>query len=182
MGHVSYSETIKATPEQIWAILSDVIYLPDWAYTEGRFPYPVESKYGGDQKEGPGTIWIGVSKDGQVATQKVTVWEPGQKLVYELQEMENAPLQMSQINTFDLEASGDSTTVTWTVDWELTGGFSLSSLLIRLTGNGAFEEMIAGSLENLKLLVEKRVSQSDTPPSNADAVDGSDDSGGGEAG
>nr|BAL58017.1 hypothetical protein HGMM_F53H06C15 [uncultured Chloroflexota bacterium] len=159
MGRVSYSEEIKATPEQVWTILSDVTRLPDWAYTGGRFPYPVEGKYGSEQKEGPGTIWIGVSADGQTATQKITVWEPAKKLVYELQQIENAPLPMQQTNTFELEPVGDHTRVTWTVDWQVTGGFSLQSLLIRLTGNGAFEEMIAGSLENLKHLVEEEIAR-----------------------
>lgn len=155
MGRVNYSEFIEAKPEQVWAVLVDVTRMPDWAYKEGRFPYPVEGKYGSDQKEGPGTLWIGVSADGQTATQKITLWEPNQKLAYELQAMEQAPLQMSQVNTFELQPHGEGTQITWTLDWKLTGGFSLSSLLIRLTGNGAFEEMIAGSLENLKQLVEK---------------------------
>lgn len=168
MGRVSYTEHIKASPEQIWAILSDATRLPDWAYTEGRFPYPVEGKYGSDQKEGPGTIWIGLSEDGQTAVQRITTWEPGKKLVYELQETANAPLQMAQTNTFELEPEQDYTKVTWMVDWELTGGFSLSSLLIRFTGNRAFEEMIAGSLENLKQLVEKESLQADSPPPQAE--------------
>jgi uncharacterized protein YndB with AHSA1/START domain len=157
MGQVNYSETVEASTEQVWAVLADVTRLPDWAYTDGRFPYPVEGKYGSDQREGPGTIWIGVSADGQTATQKITIWEPPQKLAYELQEMEQAPLEMAQSNTFELEAVGESTKVTWTVDWELTGGFSLAKLLLRFSAGGAFEEMIAGSLENLKLLVEKEV-------------------------
>jgi len=71
--------------------------------------------------------------------------------------MEHAPLQMAQTNTFELEAVDESTKVTWTVDWELTGGFSLTKLLLRFSAGGAFEEMIAGSLENLKMLVEKEV-------------------------
>jgi uncharacterized protein YndB with AHSA1/START domain len=154
MGRVSYAEEIKATPEQIWAVLSDATRLPDWAFTEGRFPYPVEGRYGSEQREGPGTIWIGISADGQIATQKITVWEPPQKLVYELQQMENAALQMSQICTFDLEPTTDGVHITWTVDWQLLGGWSLNAILIRLTGNGVFEEMIAGSLENLKKVVE----------------------------
>jgi uncharacterized protein YndB with AHSA1/START domain len=148
-------------PDQVWAVLTDVVRLPDWAYKEGRFPYPVEGRYGSDQKEGPGTIWIGVSADGQIATQKLVDWEPAKKLAYELQETENAPLQMAQTNTFTLEPVGDHTKVTWTVDWELTGGFSLSALLMRFTANGAFEEMMAGSLENLKQLVEKEAAESD---------------------
>ena len=157
MGHVNYTEEIRATPEQVWAVLSDVTRLPDWAFTEGRFPHPVEGRYGSDQQEGVGTFWIGVSADGQTATQKITIWEPGRKLAYELQQMENAALQMAQTNTFSLEPSSQETRVTWTVDWKLTGGFSLNSLLIRLTGNGAFEEMMAGSLEKLKQVVEEEV-------------------------
>ncbi len=157
MGRVSYSEEIKATPEQVWAVLTDVTRLPDWAFTEGRFPFPVEGRYGSEQREGPGTIWIGVSGDGQTATQKITVWEPPRKLVYELQQMENAALQMAQSNTFDLESLGDGTKIIWTVDWKLIGGWSLNALLIRLTGNSVFEEMIAGSLENLKRIVEAEV-------------------------
>src|SRR5512145_46026 len=100
MGQVSYAEEIKASPEQVWAVLSNVTRMPDWAFTEGRFPYPVEGRYGGEQHEGPGTVWIGVSADGQIATQKITVWEPPRQLAYELQQMENAALQMAQTCTF----------------------------------------------------------------------------------
>jgi carbon monoxide dehydrogenase subunit G len=159
MSHVSYSEEIKATPEQIWAILSNPTRLPDWAYAEGRFPYPVEGQYGSDQQEGVGTIWIGKSADGQIARQKVTAWEPPHKLTYELEETENAPQQMAQTNTITLEPAGAATRVTWAVEWKLTGGFSLNSILTRLTGNGAFEEMIAGSLEKLKEVAERESQQ-----------------------
>ncbi len=156
MGQVNYSQEIKANLEEVWAVVSDVTRLPDWTYKEGRFPYMVEGKYGSDQKEGIGTIWVGLSVDGQKATQKVTAWNPPKKLTYELQEMDNAPLKMTQINTFDLESTADGTKVTWLVNWELTGGFSLTSLLIRFTGNGAFEEMMVGSLENLARLLEEK--------------------------
>jgi uncharacterized protein YndB with AHSA1/START domain len=155
MSKISYSEEIKATPEQIWAVLADVSRLPDWAFTEGRFPYPVEGRYGSDQREGVGTIWVGVSADGQTARQKITGWEPPRQLIYELEQMENAALQMAQTNTFNLEATPNGARVTWTVDWKLTGGWSLNAIIIRMTGNGVFEEMIAGSLENLKRVVEQ---------------------------
>jgi uncharacterized protein YndB with AHSA1/START domain len=154
MGRVSYAEEIKATPERVWSILADPTRLPDWAFTEGRFPYPVEGRFGSEQREGIGTIWVGVSGDGQIATQKVTVWEPAYRLGYELQQMEHAALQMAQSNNFELEPTDNGTRVTWTVDWKLTGGWSLNAIIIRLTGNGVFEEMIAGSLENLKKVVE----------------------------
>ena len=167
MGHVSVSEFINATPEQVWAVLADVTRMPAWAYTEGRFPYPVEGKYGSDQTEGVDTLWVGTSSDGQSATQRITVWEPPTKLINELQASENAPLEMTQTNTFELKTSEGQTEITWTVDWELTGGFSLSKLLMRFTGNGSFEEMIGGSLENLKDLVEKEAKPGDQPEEEA---------------
>lgn len=154
MSQVSYAEEIKAMPEQVWAVLADVTRMPEWAFTEGRFPYPVEGRYGSEQREGPGTLWVGVSGDGQTATQKIVVWEPPHKLVYELQQIENAALKMAQTNTFDLERTSSGTHITWTVEWKLIGGWSLNAIIIRLTGNGVFEEMIAGSLENLKRVVE----------------------------
>jgi len=165
MGHVSCSETIGASPEQVWAVLADVRRLPDWAYKEGRFPYPVEGKYGSEQEEGEGTLWVGVAADGQTATQKITVWEPCQKLAYELNEMEHAPLLMDQTNIFELQPEGQATQVTWNLDWQLTGGFSLGKLLMRFSANSAFEEMMAGSLENLKQLVETEVAAGDAPDS-----------------
>ncbi|MCL4303524.1 MAG: hypothetical protein KJ077_48005, partial [Anaerolineae bacterium] len=70
---------------------------------------------------------------------------------------ENAALRMAQTCTFDLEAVENGTHIVWTVDWKLIGGWSLNAILIRLTGNGVFEEMIAGSLENLKRVVEGEV-------------------------
>jgi uncharacterized protein YndB with AHSA1/START domain len=169
MGHVSYSEEISAPPEQVWTILADVTRLPDWAYKDGRFPYPVEGKIEGEQQEGVGMRWVGVSTDGQTATQKITVWEPNQKLAYEPQEMANAPLQMAQTSTFMLEPSTNGTKVTWAVDWELTSGFSLSKLLIWFTGNSAFEEMIAGSLENLKVLAESEAAAASDDDAPAEA-------------
>jgi hypothetical protein len=108
------------------------------------------------------------SVDGQTATQKIIVWEPSSRLVYELQEMANAPLQMAQTNTFTLEPVEEGTQLTWEVDWQLTSSFSLSSLLIRFSGNGAFEEMMEGCLENLKELVEQEAAQA-----NAATTDGS---------
>ena len=60
---------------------------------------------------------------------------------------------------FTLELVEEGTQLTWEVDWQLTSGFSLSSLLIRFSGNGAFEEMMEGSLENLKDLVEQEAAQ-----------------------
>jgi uncharacterized protein YndB with AHSA1/START domain len=170
MGHVSVTEEINATPQQVWAILTDATRIPGWAYKEGRFPYPVEANYGGEQREGVGTIWVSNSVDGQTATQKIILWEAPSKLVYELQEMANAPLQMAQTNTFTLEPVVEGTQVTWEVDWQLTGGFSLSSLLIRFSGNGAFEEMMEGSLENLKELVEQEVAQANTPTTDGSAA------------
>lgn len=165
MGQVSHSEQVEASPEQVWAVLTDVARLPEWAYKEGRFPYPVEGRYGSEQHKGPGAIWIGVAADGQIATQKITVWEPHQKLGYELVAMEHAPLPMSQSNTFELEPVGQATKITWTVTWELTAGFSLGKLLLRFSASNAFAEMIAGSLENLKKLVETVTAGAVTPPS-----------------
>jgi uncharacterized protein YndB with AHSA1/START domain len=167
MGRVNCSEFIEARPEQVWVVLTDVIRLPEWAYQEGRFPHLVEGKYGSEQKEGVGTTWIGISADGQTATQKVTAWDAPHKFSYELLAMEDAPLQMSQTNTFELQPEGEGTQLTWSVDWQLPRRFSLGALLLRFSAGSAFEEMMAGSLENLKQLIE--TATGDTPASGATA-------------
>ncbi len=156
MGQVTYSETINASPEQVWAVLADVTRLPDWAYKERGQNYPIKGSYGSEQRSGVGTIWVGTSADGQTAIQKVTGWDPPARLSFELQAMENSVQPMSQVSTFELQESNGATVVTWTVDWQLTGGFSLSKILIWFTGNGTFEEMMAGSLENLKRMFEAK--------------------------
>jgi len=154
MGQVIYSHEMKATPDKIWAIISDVTRLPDWAYTEGRFPYPTKGEYGGEQHAGVGTLWVGTSADGQKATQKITVWEVNKLLAYELQAAENAPLAMTQSNSFTLEPTAQGTKITWQVDWALTGGWSLNSIMMRFTANGSFEEIMEGSLAKLKHVAE----------------------------
>ncbi|NJN94049.1 MAG: hypothetical protein HC875_08110, partial [Anaerolineales bacterium] len=53
-NRVSYAEEIKATPEQVWTVLTNVTRMPEWAFTEGRYPYPVEGRYGSEQHQGPG--------------------------------------------------------------------------------------------------------------------------------
>ena len=77
--------------------------------------------------------------------------------------MEHTPLPMTQTNTFELEAIEDATRITWTVEWELSGGFSLYKLLLRFSAGSAFEGMIAGSLANLKRLVEEETAAKDAP-------------------
>jgi len=172
MGQASCSELIKARPEQVWQVLADVTRMPDWAYQEGRFPYLVEAKYSREQQEGVGTIWVGVAADGQTATQRVTRWEPGCALAYELQAMEHAPLVMSQTNSFELQPAGEDTQLTWSVVWQLPGGFSIASLLMRFTAQSAFEQMMAGSLAKLRQLVEAETAlkESSPPAEQASAV------------
>lgn len=154
MQQITHAQDINATPKQIWAVLVDVTRLPDWAYQNGRVPYPVEGRYGTEQTEGVGTVWVGVTQNGGLATQKVTAWEPYHTLAFELQPSEEAALPLSQINLLQLESLGDKTRVTWRLDWEVETGFSLTSVMLMFAGNSIFEEMIAGSLANLKQLIE----------------------------
>lgn len=159
MQQIAYAQDINASPEQIWAVITDVTRLPDWAYRDGRVPYPVEGRYGTEQTEGVGTVWIGVTSNGGLATQKVTVWEPYHTLASELQRSEQAELPLAQINTLFLEPLENRTRVTWRMDWDVDSTFSLTGVMLLFAGNGIFEEMVVGSLGNLKRLIESELSE-----------------------
>ena len=151
---ITCTTEINAKPEQIWPLIADVTQHPEWAYREGRFPYLVESYCDGEPIKGLGANWVDKASDGQIVRCKIVVWEPETTLVYERQRARDAPMKIAQRHMFALEPTGDKTIVLWSVVWEPADYSWLGRRLLYFTGRDAFEEVMAGSLENLKELVE----------------------------
>ena len=144
---------IEATPEQVWPFLADLPKMLEWFSKNS----PVLSPQQIEQVDP--TTWLASAADGQQATVAITASEPGQRLAYQVMQHSGAPLPMSQRHEFDLDIIEGGTSVTWTVDYELSGGRFLPDMVLRYTASQQIPDMVIYSLDNLKELVEESTNE-----------------------
>ena len=77
MGQVTCTETIQAGPDQVWAVLADVTRLPQWAYSEGRFPATVAMSRGLTMNMGRTAVLRIGSVDVVVISRHIEPFDPG---------------------------------------------------------------------------------------------------------
>ncbi len=110
--HVERSINIKAAPEKIFAILNDFHLWNDWT-PYNKDPAMKKTYSGSSSGKGAMYAWEGNKEVGKGEI-TITATTPPSKIVMDLHMIE--PFEGHNVATFTLSATGDSTTVTWSLD------------------------------------------------------------------
>ncbi|MGH3332036.1 MAG: SRPBCC family protein [Nocardioidaceae bacterium] len=146
---ISASVDVAATPEEVWAVVSDVTRMSEWS-PECRRIFVL-----GSPKSGVGATLVGINRRGWVVwptTSKVVRFEPGKAVAWKTRES-------GATWSYELEQHGSGTRLTGRR--ELPGFTALTKVAAPLIGGavGHDEELTDGirtTLERIKATVESR--------------------------
>ncbi len=147
MAEIVETTNIKGSPDQVWAVLGDFGGISRWA------PNVDHSSLTTEQPTGVGCVRR-VQAGRNALLERVVDWQEPQRVSYTIEGL--PPVVRSAINTWALEAHGDSTTVTLTTQLD-TGPRPPQRLVARALGKvlaKASREMLAG--------LKSRVEQGDS--------------------
>ena len=137
MAEISEVETISRSADAVWAVLADFGAISRWA------PNVDHSCLTTEQRQGVGaTRRVQVGRNAFL--ERIVEWEPGRRLAYAIDGL--PPVVRSVTNTWTLEASGNSTTVTLASAVD-TGPRPPRQLVARIVSRAlakASREMLAG--------------------------------------
>lgn len=145
---VTRSTSIKASPEQVYALVADPRAWKQWSAWNKRDPQ-MQITYSGPET-GVGAAWAWKSESQGDGEMKFTGAEPGRLISYELYFPE---FESRSTGEFQLKADGELTQVQWRMDGDM-GGNPVNrwfGLLMDGMIGGDFEE----GLRNLKSMAEK---------------------------
>ena len=142
-GTVERSVMVSASPDDVWAVLSDFAVISKWA------PNVDHSCLLSGQAEGVGTVRR-IQIDRSTLVETVENWDPGSTLSYRIAGL--PPIIKSVTNTWQLEADGDATRVTLTSE-VAAGTRPPQQLIAKAVGKrlaGASEQMLDGLTRHLE--------------------------------
>ena len=137
MGIVERTRSIAASPDDVWAVLSDFAVISKWA------PNVDHSCLLSEQADGVGTVRR-IQTDRATIVETIETWEPGSTLSYRITGL--PPIINSVTNTWQLEADGHATRVTLTSEVD-AGTRPPQQLIAKAVGKrlaGASEQMLDG--------------------------------------
>lgn len=133
---VSISQTINATPAQVWALIGNFHGIMDW------FPGVTECRPEGN---GVGAIRHLTMADGSVISDRLVVDQPGQSYSYEIAAGE-IPMK-NYLGTVSVEPNGDGSTLRYHGSFEVTDEQ-------REPATGFIKQIYTGAFENARQLLE----------------------------
>ena len=143
MHEVVVESSIACSPDEVWAALADFGAIARWAPNVDHSCATTEPGEG-----------VGAERRIQVGRnallERVVAWEPGHRLAYEIEGL--PPVIRSVANTWELDGSDGSTTVTLTSRID-TGPRPPRQLIARVVGRTlgtASREMLAGLKAHLE--------------------------------
>lgn len=142
MATVERSATVDASPERVWALLSDFAAISHWA------PNVDHSSMMTDQVDGVGAVRR-IQTAGATVLETVESWKPGLELAYRITGL--PPVIKELTNTWHIEpaATGTHVSLTTTID---AGPRPPQQLVARAVGRKlgeASDQMLAGLTEKL---------------------------------
>lgn len=143
MAEVVEESSIARSSDAVWAVLADFGAISRWA------PNVDHSCVATEQADGVGAVRR-VQVGRNAFLERVVAWEPGHELGYSIEGL--PPVVRSVTNTWTLEGSGASTTVTLTSRVD-AGPRPPQQLIARIAGKGlakASREMLAGLTSHLE--------------------------------
>jgi carbon monoxide dehydrogenase subunit G len=143
VGIVERTRSIAASPDDVWAVLSDFAVISTWA------PNVDHSCLLSGRAEGVGTVRR-IQTDRVTIVETVETWEPGSTLSYRITGL--PPVIKSVTNTWRIEADGNTTRVSLTTDVD-TGPRPPQQLIAKAVGKRlarASEQMLDGLSRHLE--------------------------------
>jgi uncharacterized protein YndB with AHSA1/START domain len=142
------SVDIAATPEQVWAVVSDLERMPEWS------PQCTKMKVFGEVREGARTV--NLNKDGWKrwpTTARVVRFEPNRAVAFKI-------VENRMVWSFELEPTAGGTRLTQRRDTSAgQSAFSRNAIKLALGGEESFEStLVAGmndTLAKIKAAVER---------------------------
>lgn len=111
--HVERSRTYAASPEAVWALVSDMNQFPSWSPWQKYDPAMKTTIEGAAGAVGHTYSWKGNSDAGS-GSMKITAVKPGERIDIALHFLE--PFEDQASTAYILAADGDKTRLTWSMD------------------------------------------------------------------
>ncbi len=142
MIHIERTQTIDATPDEVWAVLGLYMRVDEFA----PLITSVDALTQGE--DGMGSKRRNHFTNGTSLVEEVTVWTPNKELTVRMSEMAGMPLKDAYAKTTIEPAGGNRSKVTWGLDLKVKYGpfgWILGQTVMRAT----LRKIIDGNLEGL---------------------------------
>lgn len=116
MIHFQRTETINATPEAVWAVLSRYMHIDEFA------PLITSVDALTDGEEGVGSKRRNHFDNGTSLVEEVTEWKPNEGLTVKLSDMASMPLHEAHSEVSIVPEGSGRSTVKWTMDYRVKYG------------------------------------------------------------
>lgn len=134
---VEAEQTARATPEEVWALVSDATGYPEWGpWSDACYQRP-----GDDSPHGPGAVyWLRSARRAYLRyvtmVEKVLEVEEGQRLTYTV--ISGIPVRDYRAEV-TLTPAGDGTHIRWAAAWDTT----LAGRIVRRGLRNLFPQIVA---------------------------------------
>jgi uncharacterized protein YndB with AHSA1/START domain len=146
---VRRSITVRAAREKVFDLINDLRRWPEWSAKEGGDSAVRRSFSGARVGKGAICEWEGTGKAGKGRSEII---ESSPNTV-RVQVDWAKPFAARNINTFTLDAQGDATRITWTLDGENV--FVLKVMTVFVSADRLFGTHLEAELASLKAFTEK---------------------------